>query len=243
MLFDSSVIGMVTFAVGLAILWYGLSLLTKSLPLSLIALLGGCAIAVLGAQCVTMLYAAMFQRDDAIRYMALPAAVFIGACLFKFGPDSPSGTTRRRILRSGMAALFVGLFVSGTRSPTGGIIVVLPVLVFWFSLIRYRPAARWGLWLRKMAYTAMLVWAGSAYLMLHTAMSCGRWGCFWTVDLPFGLWVRLPHPYDYYITYQLTRYLTLVSLLSTVVYSVACLCVWALDTLKIKALPAAKPLS
>jgi hypothetical protein len=232
---DLTLVGVATFAVGLAILWYGLSSLARSFPISLIALVGGCAIAALGA--LPVITTDLGEAPD----MAWPAAGFIGACLFKYGPGSPS-RTRRRIVLSGIWALFVGSFVSGANRPVEGIVGVLPALVFWFSLARYRPASRWPTWLRRTAYSAMVVYAGSLYVWLRSAHATMRSGCFWVVRLPPGYSVHFPHPYDYY-TEQLTRYLALVSLLLAVVCSVACLCVWFFDTFKVKALPAAKPLS
>jgi len=225
---------MVTFAVGLAILWYGLSSLTKSLPLSLIALVGGCAIAVFGA--LRVITTDLGEAPD----MAWPAAVLIGACLFKYGPVWPS-QTRWRILLSGMSAFFAGSLVSGAYSPKEGIVRVLPALLFWFSLAKYRPTSRWATWLRRTAYSAMVVYAGSLYVWLRSAQATGREGCFWVVRL---LLTRLhfPHSYDYYAG-QLTRCLVPVSLLLTVVCSVACLCLWAFDAFRAKALPVAKPLS
>jgi len=79
---DLTLVGVATFAVGLAILWYGLSSLARSFPISLIALVGGCAIAVLGA--LRVITTDLGEAPD----MAWPAAGFIGACLCLWSFDT-----------------------------------------------------------------------------------------------------------------------------------------------------------
>ena len=238
----STITGVVTFAVGLAIFWYGLSLIRRSFALSLLVLTGGCAIVSLSALSLTMLAVSAFRGEEALRYMTLPAAVFMGACLSKFGPHLPSDTTERRTLRSAIFALVIALFVGTSPHPTQGMVGVFPLLLFWLLLLKYRPASRWTMAIRMTAYSSMVLYAIVAYLALHSAIACGKRGCFWIVWLPLIYTLQLAHPYDYY-AYQFTKYLGLVSLLLTLVCSVACLCIWLFDTLRVKFLPTASPLS
>ena len=228
----STLLGLVVFAGGLAILWIGLSLIAKPLSLPLFVLVAACTMAVLSALFVAML---------ALGYgMAWFGAGFLGILLFKYGPAS-SSPTRLRILLSGFSAVFVASLVSGANKPLEGFLGVVPALVFWFSLAAYRPSSRGATWLWRAAYSAMVLYAGSAYVALHSGLAMTMKGCFWEVRFPFGYWLRLPHPYDFYITNQLTKYLFLGSLLLTVVFSIACLCKWYADCHHVKDLAHDKP--
>ena len=220
----------VTFTLGLGVLWCGLSLIRRRFVLSLLLLAGGCIIAGLGAMSVTMVSISMFRGDDALRAMALPTATFLGACLWRFGPHSPSDTALRRTLRSVVFAVVIALFVASSLRPSDAIVGVLPLLVFWPLLLKYRPASRWQMTIRKMAYSSMVLYAIVAFLGLHSAQALGTRGCFWVVELPRLYTLQLPHPYDYYAG-EVMRYLVIFSFLLTVVTSVACLCIWLLDTL------------
>jgi hypothetical protein len=238
----STITGVVTFAVGLAILWYGLSLIRRSFVLSLLVLAGGCATVSLSALSVTMLDVSAFRGEEALRYMILPASVFMGACLSKFGPHSASDTTERRALRSAIFALVIALFVGTSPQPTQGIVGVFPLLLFWLPLLKYRPASGWRMTIRKAAYSSLVLYAIAAYLSLHSAIACGKRGCFWIVWLPLVYTLRLPHPFDYYAG-QLVKYVTIFSFLLTVACSLACLCIWLFDRFRVKALPTTSPLS
>lgn len=63
----STITGVVTFTVGLAILWCGLSLIRRSFVLSLLVLAGGCTIVGLSALSVTMLDVSVFRGEGALR--------------------------------------------------------------------------------------------------------------------------------------------------------------------------------
>jgi hypothetical protein len=150
--------------------------------------------------------------------------------------------TQRTTLQVGLFALVVGAFVGGAGSPLEGMVPLLSVLVFWFPVARYRPALPCPKRLRNAACTAIVVYAGSLYVLMRGAQVLTTRGCFWMVRLPFGHWVHLPPPYDAYVR-LLTVYLFLVSLIVTVVCLAACLCVWSFGRSKVKTLPLAKPLS
>ena len=241
-------LGAVTFVLGLAVLGYGLSSTVKSLRLSLTAVVGGCAIAVLSGVTIIRLEPAVDELepgiagDVAVTIMALTAAAFIGGCVFKYrlGPRRLLG----RIALSGVSALFVGLLLSALHDlpAAEGLLLwlVLPMVVLLF-VGRFQPNSRLGMWMRRAAFSSLAVSLGSAFVWWRSGWAWTKRGSFWFVSLGFGHWVHLPHPYDYY-AYQLTKYLGLVSLLLTVVCSLACLCTWLFDTLKVKALPVAKPL-
>jgi hypothetical protein len=150
--------------------------------------------------------------------------------------------TQRTTLQVGLFALAVGAFVGGADSPFAGKVALLSVLVFWLPVATYRPASRWPKRLRNAACAAIVVYAGSLYLLMRSAQALTTRGCFWVVRLPFGHWVHLPPPYDAYMR-LLAIYLFLVSLILTVLCLAACLCVWSFGKLKVKGLPLAKPLS
>jgi hypothetical protein len=242
-------LGAVTFVLGLAILGYGLSSTARSLRLSLTAIVGGSVIAILSWVTVKRLEPAVHKvepgiaGDIAVTIMALTAAAFVGACLFKYrlGPRGLPG----RIVLSGISALFVGLLISQVHNlpaVEGIFLLFLPPMVVLFFLGRYRAASRWAAWMRRTAFSSLAVYIGSMCVLMRSAQVLTNRGCFWVVNLPFGHWVHLPHPYDYYAE-QLAKCLALVTLLLTLVCSVACFCIWLFDILKVKALPVAKPLS
>jgi hypothetical protein len=175
--------------------------------------------------------------------MALTAATFTGACVFKYrlGPRGLPG----RIALSGISALFAGLLISQAHNLLAVealFLLFVPPMVVLFFLGRYRPASRWAASMRRTAFSSLAVYIGSTFVLIRSAQALTNRGCFWVVNLPSGHWVHFPHPYDYYAG-QLTKYLVLVSLLLTVACSVACLSVWAFDTLRVKTHPVAKPLS
>ena len=145
------------------------------------------------------------------------------------------------MLQLGLFALVTGAFVGGANRPYEGMVALLSVLVFWLPVARYRPASRWPKRLRNAARAAIVVYAGSLYLLMRGAQALTTRGCFWMVRLPFGHWVHLPPPYDAYMR-LLTIYLFLVSLVLTVVCLAACLCVWSFGKVKVKGLTLAKPL-
>jgi hypothetical protein len=241
----------VVFVLGLAMLAYGLASRGKSLPLSLTAIVGGSAIAILSGVTVKLLEPAVnafkpgIAGDVALAIVAWIPAGFIGACTFEYrlGPRRLPG----RIALSGVSALFVGLLLSQVHhlpvSEVEGLLLwfVIPIVVLLF-VGRYQPSSRWRIWIRRTALSSLAVSMGSVFVWWRSAWGRTNGSYFWEVNFGFGHWVHLPHPYDYYEG-QLNKYLGSISLLLTVVCSVACLCVWTLDTLKIKALPVAKPLS
>jgi hypothetical protein len=240
-------LGAVTFVLGLAILGYGLFSIARSLRLSLTAIVGGSATAVLSGLTVIRLEPAVDELepgitgDVAVTIVALTAAAFIGACLFKYkpGPHRLMG----RIALAAISALFVGLLISQVHNllaVEGLFLLFVPPMVVLFFLGRYRPASRWATWMRRTAFSSLAVYIGSTFVLIRSAQALTKRGWFWVVNLPFGHWVHFPHPYDYYAG-QLTKYLVLVSLLLTVACSVACLCVWVFDTLRVKPLSVAKP--
>lgn len=216
------------FAAGLAIIWCGVSLIPRSLPLSLATLTGGCAVAVLGAASVIKL------EPGFCGYLAWPAAGLLGALMFRYGPGS-TFSPRTRILIAGVAALFVGSWISGAYRPLQAIIGALIALLLWFALARYKPTSRRIRWLRNAAYSAMVLYAASAYMGMHSAQELSKRGCFVVARLPFGFYLRLPHPYDYYVTGKLTKYVFLGSLFLAAVCSLACLGAWLLTTYRIRA--------
>jgi hypothetical protein len=238
----------VTFVLGLAILWYGLFSIPKSLRYSLSAIVGGSAIAILSGVTVIRLEPAVDELepgitgDVAVTLMALSAVALVGACVFKYrlGPRRLMG----RIALSGISGLFVGLLISQAQNLLAVealfLLFVPPVLVLFF-LGRYRAASRWSAWMRRTAFSSLAVYIGSMCVLMGSAQVLTNRGCFWVVNLPSGHWLHFPHPYDNYAG-QLTKYLFLISLLLTLVCSVACLCIWLFDILKVKTLPVAKPL-
>ena len=230
----STFVAFMTFAVGLAVLGYGVLFFAKSFPVSLLAMVGGCAITLLGA-----LSLAMVEPAYSVKYMAWPAAAFLGVLLFQYGPGSRAWSWRRIVL-SCLAILFAGSLVLGAYNPGEAMVEAFPAVLFCFALARYRPSSRWLIWLRRGAYSAMGAYAALVYVSVRTALAMTRQGCFWIAGLPFGYSLRLPHPYDYYLTYQVEKYLILSSLFLTLVCSLVCLCMWPLEKRRPQALRAAK---
>jgi hypothetical protein len=229
-----STVAIVMFAAGLIILALGLSLFAKSLSLALVTLIGGCTIAFLGAVSLVL-----SEPQDCVWEMAWPAAGLLAFLLFKYGPSS-SASTLLRIALSGAMALLVAMYLTETnRRPFEGVII-LPAFVFWFPLARYRPASHAKTWLRGGAYAAMLVYAVTACVAGSRGLACTKRGCFWVMSLLHFYTVQLPHPWDYYVTYQLMNYLLLGSLLLTLGCSVTCLGMWLRDAHNLKPLSAQK---
>jgi hypothetical protein len=239
----------VVFVLGLAMIAYELSSVAKSLRSSLIRILGGSAIAILSGGTIIRLEPAVNEfkpgviGDIAPAIVAWAPAALIGACTFRYklGPRGLAG----RIALSGISILFVGLLLSQVHHlpEVQGLLLwfVLPMAVLLF-VGRYRPASRWRIWIRGTALSALAVLMGSAFVLWRSASGRINGNYVWGVNLGFGHWVNLRYPYGYYAN-QAAKYLGLVSLLLTVVSSLACLCIWLFDTLRVKAFPNASTIT
>jgi len=230
----------VVFVLGLAILAYGLASAARSLPSSLTRTIGGSTIAILSGVTIDRLRPAIKEfkpgiaGDVALAIVAWTPAALIGACAFKYrlGPRGLPG----RIALSAISVLFVGILISEIHNlpQIGGLLLwlMLPLAVL-LLVGRYPPASGWRIWIRRTAFASLAALMGSAFVWWRSAAGRTHGSFVWGINLGFRHWVNLPFPYSYY-AYQLTKYLGLVSLLLTVVFSAVCLCVWLFDTLSRK---------
>jgi hypothetical protein len=226
----------VVFVLGLAMLAYELASVSKSLRSSLIRIVGGSAIALLSGATLIRIEPAIrafkpgIIGDIAPAIVAWAPAALVGACTLKYrlGPRGLPG----RIALSGVSALFVGLLLSEVRNllEVEGLLAwfVIPIVVLLFPGT-YQPTSRWGIWIRRTALSSLAVSMGSVFVLSRSASGQINGSYAWGVNLGLGHWVYMHYPYGYYAN-RASIYLGIISLLLTVMCSLACLCIWLIDT-------------
>lgn len=70
--------------------------------------------------------------------------------------------------------------------------------------------------LRRVAFSGMIVFVVSTFIMSHSALASMKRGDFWVFDLPIIPEILLPHPYDYCLN-QIVRYSTFLSFIVLIV--------------------------
>ena len=88
-------------------------------------------------------------------------------------------------------------------------------------LVFYGPRSTSAAYLRRTALAAIIVFGCSIFILKHSALATMRQGDFWVVSWPNGYELKLRHPYDYYLIYQIPRWSFLATFPILVICSAA----------------------
>jgi len=144
---------------------------------------------------------------------------FLGI-LLRWGPRIPRAGYVGWALMPSIAVFLTSLVscevVEGYRTIALWLIVIV-VLILFLLVSRYKPVATGSARLRKVTYSAMIVFGLSFSWAGHIAIGSMRAGDFWHLDVAYLRRIILPHPYDYYIVFIGIRGVVWSSLLCVVV--------------------------